>query len=63
MKLDPQKTVAASLATNIMVIGVWAAKYFWHVTIPPEVIAALGTILTGVLSHVQIFPINPTQAA
>jgi hypothetical protein len=61
MKFDAQKTVAASLAANIAVIGVWAAQHFYGIVIPPEVIAAGTAVLTWILSHVQIVSI-PTQA-
>lgn len=61
MQLDAQKTTAASLSGAITVIAVWAAQYFWHVTVPPEIAAAFGVLLSGVLSHIPMFS-NPTNA-
>ncbi len=44
--LGNNKTYAAALAGAVTVVASWAIVTFTHVTLPPEVVAAVQTILT-----------------
>ncbi len=58
MKLDPQKTTAAIAGAYLAQIVTWAAGYFWHVQVPPEISTALAGLAMLVLAHT----LYPTQA-
>ena len=58
MKLDAQKTTGIVTGMYLAQIVCWAAGYFWHVQVPPEISTALAGLAMLVLAHT----LYPTQA-